>query len=135
MRTIALALLAATLVCGCKPAPPASPPPPAAPTVAGVDLTQPVKVSSFEPGYTIVITPAPGGITLNSQNFGTDSVAVTPGPTGTTDATWTATTASNQALVVKVTAVACTEPSGAARPATAEISYHGEHLTNGCAGN
>lgn len=142
MRPILFALpltLTTALLAACSPepevkrGPPEAPAPaaPATPMLAGVDLSQPLRLLGTEPFWGVQVT---GDALVYSGVDRPEQRAPNPGPaiTGTV-ATWDVTTDKGAQLKVMLTATECSDGmSDRTYPLTARVEIGGETL-NGCA--
>lgn len=138
MRAAVIVLsFAALTACSQEPevrrGPPEAPAPtePASPTLAGVDLTQPLRLTGTEPFWGVDVTPQAlvySGVDRPEQR------AVNPGPTlvGTV-ASWETKTDQGADLKILLTAAECSDGmSDRIYPLTARVEVAGETL-KGCA--
>lgn len=136
---VALIALSLTTLAACSQEPevkrgaPQTPAPaaPASPTLAGVDLTQPVRLLGTEPFWAVEVTPQAlvySGVDRPEQR------AANPGPTLTgAVATWEVRTDKDAELKIMLTATECSDGmSDRTYPLTARVQIAGETLT-GCA--
>lgn len=134
MRIAALFALPVLVMAACSPSPeaPEAPPIDVSPaTLAGVDLSRPIRALGNEPFWAVEITPEAlvySGVDRPEQR------ADNPGPLlqGTT-ARYEATTVAGQPLTVALIATTCSDGmSDRTYPLTAVVKVDGETLT-GCA--